>query len=109
MSNKVVWMIAVAALASPFAFAQDKKAPSVGEEEKISQPADTSTKGKPKAKPTKLTPEQEKKLQMTGSENRSIPAPPKMTPEQKQADIKAKRKGVTPEEEQKQQKASPGG
>jgi hypothetical protein len=106
MSNKAVWMIAVAVLASPLALAQDKKAP-VGEEEKMSQPADTATKGKPKQQ--KLTPEQEKKLKMTGSENRSLPAPAKMTPEEKKADIKAKRTGVTPEEEEKQKKASPGG
>jgi hypothetical protein len=108
MLKKAIWMIAVASLAMPIALQAQTTAPKA-EEDKVSEPAKTSSKKDKAAKPAKMTPEQEKKVQMTGSEDRKLAPPKKMTKEEKQADIKAKRTGVTPKEEAEQAKKLPGG
>ncbi len=123
------WMIAVASLAIPVAVAQtaapaapekEKTAPAKsapakaapqGEESKISQPANTATKGKAPAAPVKLTPEQQKMQDNTGTGKREAGTYHKKTAEEKmkdKEDAKKKRTGVTPEEQQKQLKQSPG-
>jgi hypothetical protein len=107
------WMIAIASLSIPFAIAQNP-APAApqGEESKLSQPAETATKGKAPAKPVKMTPEQQKMLENTGSGKREIGTYQKKTGEQKvkdAADAKTKRTGITPEDQEKQKKSLPGG
>jgi hypothetical protein len=107
-------MIVIASLAIPVAVAQTA-APAApapqGEESKISQPANTATKGKAPAAPVKMTPEQQKVLENTGSGKREVGTYKKKTPEQiakDKEDAKTKRTGVTPEEQAKQLKQSPG-
>jgi hypothetical protein len=107
------WMIAVASLAIPAAVAQTT-APDVpkSEESKISEPAETSTKGKAPAAPVKLTPEQEKIQKNSATGNRDVGTYKKKTEEEKlkdAADAKAKRTGVSPEDQEKQKKSTPGG
>ena len=110
--NKVAW-IAVAALAMPLAVYAQKAAP-MGEEDKGSTPAETSTKGKPVSAPEKYTPEQQKKLEATGNETRDavVPKYHKKTAEEKakaKAERKAKQKEATPEKEQQAEKNQSGG
>ncbi len=52
---------------------------------------------------------QDKKIENTGNETRTLPAPKKMTAEEKKADKAAKRKAPTKEEEEKAKKTLPGG
>lgn len=107
-----------AAVAMPIAMAQttaSQATPPTGEESKISQPAKTSTKGEAKttkAKAQKVSPEQAKIQERTANETRDVGTFKKKTEAEKQAaaaDKKAKRTGVTPEEQAKQAKQSPGG
>lgn len=58
--------------------------------------------------PQSQLPTQDQIIERTGNETRVLPPPPKMTPEQKKADKKAKRTGVPPEEQQRQLNRSPG-
>ena len=108
MLKKAALIIAVAGLAIPIAVQAQKGAPA-GEEDKVSQPAKTSSKKDKAVKPAKMSPEQEKKIEMTGSENRSLPPPKKMTAAEKKADKKAKRTGATPQDQAEQAKKLPGG
>src|SRR4029079_6074537 len=107
--------IVIASLAIPVAVAQTAApaAPAApqGEESKISQPANTATKGKAPAAPVKLTPEQQKVQDNSASGKREVGTYTKKTPEQiakDKEDAKKKRTGVTPEEQAKQLKQSPG-
>ena len=114
MRAKATWMIALATLAVPVAIAQTapSKAAPAGEEAKISQPAETSTRGQPAAKKSvPVSAEQQKINERTGNETRETGTYKKKSPQEKaaaKADKKAKRTGVSKEEQEKQLKASPG-
>jgi len=94
---KFLAVLAVAAVALPLAAAET-----------------TDAKKAPEASATKAPegstqPTQQQLNERTGNETRSLPAPKKMTKEEKAADKKAKRVPPTKEEQDKANKATPGG
>ena len=106
MLNRVSFLVAAAvatALALPAAAAK-------GEEDKVSEPAQTAVKA-PKQKQPDATGDSAKRIEQTGNETRDTGTYKKKTAAEKEAakaDKKAKRTGVTKEEEQKQKSQSPG-